>query len=118
MMYSFTHLKTILLSVFLTTVTFNAEAQIGNASWYGPGFHGHKTASGERFNVRAMTAAHKTLKLGTRVKVTNLRNNKTVIVVINDRGPFVRGRIIDLSQAAKTKLSMNGTAKVRLEIID
>lgn len=88
------------------------------ASWYGPGFHGKRTASGERFNTNALTAAHKTLKLGTKVKVTNLNNNKSVIVVINDRGPYVRGRVIDLSMAAKNHLSMGGVAPVKLEVIN
>lgn len=90
--------------------------QEGEASWYGPGFHGRKTASGERFNTNEMTAAHKTLPFGTVLKVTNLSNDKTVIVTINDRGPYVRGRIIDLSKAAKDALEMGGTAQVRLEV--
>lgn len=89
----------------------------GTASWYGPGFHGRKTASGERFNTNEMTAAHKTLPFGDSVKVTNLDNGRTVIVRINDRGPFVKGRIIDLSKAAKTELEMGGLAKVKLERI-
>ena len=66
----------------------------------------------------ALTAAHRTLKLGTKVRVTNLNNNKSVIVIIEDRGPFVRGRVIDLSFAAKNKIAMDGTAPVRLEIIN
>ena len=117
MMYS-KHLKKIILSTLLLLTTNVFADQKGTASWYGPGFHGHKTASGERFNTHALTAAHRTLKLGTRVQVTNMHNNKSVIVIINDRGPFVRGRIIDLSHAAKTKLSMDGTAPVRLKVID
>jgi len=90
--------------------------QEGEASWYGPGFHGRKTASGERFNTNEMTAAHKTLPFGTVLKVTNLSNGNSVIVTINDRGPYVRGRIIDLSKAAKDALAMGGTAQVRLEV--
>lgn len=90
--------------------------QEGEASWYGPGFHGRKTASGERFNTNEMTAAHKTLPFGTVLKVTNLANDKFVIVTINDRGPYVRGRIIDLSKAAKDELGMGGTTQVRLEV--
>jgi len=90
--------------------------QEGEASWYGPGFHGRKTASGERFNTYEMTAAHKTLPFGTVLKVTNLANDKIVIVTINDRGPFIRGRIIDLSKAAKDELGMGGTTQVRLEV--
>ncbi|MBS1518462.1 MAG: septal ring lytic transglycosylase RlpA family protein [Bacteroidetes bacterium] len=90
--------------------------QEGDASWYGPGFHGRKTANGERFNTNEMTAAHKTLPFNTLVKVTNLSNDMSVIVRINDRGPYVRGRIIDLSKAAKQELGMGGLAHVRLEI--
>lgn len=91
--------------------------EVGEASWYGPGFHGRKTASGERFDTYEMTAAHKTLPFGTLLKVTNLENNLWAIVKINDRGPYVRGRIIDLSHAAKDAIGMNGTAQVRIEII-
>lgn len=92
-------------------------AQCGGASWYGPGFHGKRAASGERFNQNAMTAAHKTLPFGTVVRVTDQRTGKSVQVTINDRGPFHRGRIIDLSKAAATKLGFRqaGTAKVCLE---
>ncbi len=91
----------------------------GTASYYGGRFHGRKTASGERFNQNAMTAAHKTLPLGTKVRVTNLRNGETVDVKINDRGPYIKGRIIDLSKGAARRLGMlhSGTAKVRLEVV-
>jgi rare lipoprotein A len=90
--------------------------EVGYASWYGPGFHGKRTASGEIYNMYKLTAAHKTLPLGTYVKVINLENGKSVIVKINDRGPFVEGRIIDLSYAAAKKLGMlkKGVAKVKL----
>ena len=93
--------------------------QQGRASWYGPRFHGRRTASGERFNQSAHTAAHRNLPFGTRVKVTNLRNNRSVVVRINDRGPYVGGRIIDLSRAAAESIGMrgSGTAPVRLEIL-
>lgn len=84
------------------------DLQRGIASWYGPGFHGRKTANGERFDMGEMTAAHKTLPFGTRVLVHNPRNGKEVVVRINDRGPFVRGRVIDLSQAAASALGMKG----------
>lgn len=89
----------------------------GGASWYGPGFHGRITASGERFNTNDLTAAHKTLPFGTRVQVTNTANGKSVVVRINDRGPFVKGRIIDLSRAAAELLDMleSGTAQVTVE---
>ena len=91
-----------------------AAGQCGGASWYGPGFHGKKTASGERFNENAMTAAHKTLPLGSIVKVTNQRTGKSIKVTINDRGPYAKGRIIDLSKAAAAKLGTKnaGVGKV------
>ncbi len=90
--------------------------QVGIASWYGPGFHGSRTASGEIYNMYKLTAAHKTLPLGTYVKVINLENGRSVVVKINDRGPFVKGRIIDLSYAAAKKLGMlkKGTALVKI----
>lgn len=88
--------------------------QIGKASWYGPGFHGKKTASGQRFDQYALTAAHPRLPLGTRAIVTNLHNGKEVEVTINDRGPHGGGRIIDLSRAAAKKLAMGGTARVSI----
>ncbi|MFV3307317.1 septal ring lytic transglycosylase RlpA family protein [Pseudomonas sp. NY15181] len=92
----------------------------GTASYYGKAHHGKRTASGERFNLNALTAAHRTLPFGTRVKVTNLNNGRSVVVRINDRGPFGRGRIIDLSRAAAEQLNMlrTGTAPVRLESLD
>ena len=118
MVYS-KHLKIKLLSfIFLTLLSATSMSGQNIASWYGIPHHGHKTASGKIYNMYEMTAAHKTLKLGTRVKVTNINNKKSVIVIITDRGPFVRGRIIDLSYAAKTQLSMGGTAPVELEILD
>lgn len=88
--------------------------QVGKASWYGPGFHGKKTASGQRFNPYALTAAHPRWPLGTRARVTNLHNGKEVEVTINDRGPHGGGRIIDLSRAAAKKLAMDGTARVSI----
>lgn len=92
--------------------------QEGVASWYGPGFQGRKTANGERFDTYEMTAAHKTLPFNTLVKVTNLDNGVSTVVRINDRGPFVRGRIIDLSNAAKNTIQMGGTAQVRIEVFN
>jgi rare lipoprotein A len=93
--------------------------QKGIASWYGPGFHGRRTASGEVYNQFDLTAAHQTLPHGTRVRVINLTNDRTVLVRINDRGPFVDDRIIDLSYAAARQIDMigPGTAPVRLEIV-
>lgn len=88
--------------------------QKGVATWYGPGFHGRKTASGERFNTRAYTAAHRTLPFGTKVQVTNQKTGRSVVVRINDRGPFVRGRIIDLSSASAQAIGMSGTTVVAL----
>ena len=96
-----------------------AKTFTGIASWYGKNFHGRKTANGEVYNMNAMTAAHKELPFNTRVRVVNLRNGKSVVVRINDRGPYIKGRIIDLSRRAAGKLGMffSGTAKVRVEIL-
>jgi peptidoglycan lytic transglycosylase len=91
--------------------------QQGIASWYGPRFHGRDTASGERFDQNELTAAHRTLPLGTKAMVTNLRNGKKVEVEINDRGPYAPGRILDLSKAAAERLDIeSGTTPVRLEV--
>lgn len=89
--------------------------QAGIASWYGPGFHGRPTASGERFNQGAMTAAHRTLPFGARVRVTLLGSGKAVVVRITDRGPFVRGRVIDLSKGAARRLGLPGVGRVCVE---
>jgi len=93
--------------------------QVGVASWYGPGFHGNRTANGEIYDQYEMTAAHPTLPLGTRAMVTNLTNGRSVEVRINDRGPFVDGRAIDLSYAAARTLRMigPGTARVRIDVL-
>lgn len=92
----------------------------GMASWYGPGFHGNTSASGEIFDQNALTAAHRTLPFGTRVQVTNMDNGRSVVVRINDRGPFSGGRIIDLSAAAARVLGLvqSGVAPVRLDVLD
>jgi len=89
----------------------------GTASWYGPGFHGNTTANGERYNQNALTAAHKLLPFNTTLKVTNLENGRSVQVRVNDRGPFVDNRVIDLSKKAAQQIGMiqKGTARVRLE---
>jgi rare lipoprotein A len=89
----------------------------GIASWYGPGFQGRKTANGEIFNMYEMTAAHKTLPIPSYAQVTNLRNNKTVIVRINDRGPYVGNRVLDLSYAAAKTIGIKGTGKVEIKAI-
>ena len=96
----------------------NGELE-GVASWYGPGFHGRRTANGEIYNMNIMTAAHKTLPFDTIVRVTNLDNGLSVVVRINDRGPFVKGRIIDLSRSAAEEIGMigPGTAQVQLKIL-
>jgi rare lipoprotein A len=91
--------------------------QRGRASWYGRDFHGKKTSNGEIYNMYAMTAAHKTLPLGTYVRVLNLENNRSVEVRINDRGPFVRGRIIDLSYTAANKIGIVGPGTARVEVV-
>jgi rare lipoprotein A len=95
-------------------------SQTGIASWYGPGFHGKATASGEIYNQNDFTAAHQTLPLGTRVMVTNLENGSSTQVLINDRGPFAKGRIIDLSYSAAQLIDMvgPGTALVRVDVLD
>ena len=91
--------------------------QRGLASWYGKDFHGKKTSNGEIYNMYAMTAAHKTLPLGTYVRVHHLRNNRSVEVRINDRGPFVRGRIIDLSYTAAKDLGVVGPGTAEVEVV-
>ena len=94
-------------------------ARTGMISYYGGRFHGRKTASGARFDKNAMTAAHRTLPFGTRLKVTNLDNGKTVTVTVNDRGPYAHGRILDLSEAAARELGMlsSGTVKAKIEVL-
>jgi rare lipoprotein A len=96
------------------------HVQKGIASWYGPGFHGKKTSSGEKYDMYSLTAAHNVLPMNTLVKVTNLANNKAVVVRINDRGPFIDDRIIDLSYGAARELGMlrPGTAPVHLAVLD
>ena len=90
------------------------------ASYYGAKHQGKRTANGERFNMNSMTAAHRQLPFGTRVKVTNLNNNRSCVVRINDRGPHTRGRLIDVSRAAAEQLGMlrSGTARVRIQALD
>jgi len=104
---------------YWTLASAQSYVEEGIASWYGREFHGKKTASGERYDMYSMSAAHKTLPLGTWVKVTNLSNVRDVTVRINDRGPFVKGRIIDLSYMAAKQLGLvgKGTAWVRVEAL-
>lgn len=104
---------------YQTLASSDDFVQEGPASWYGPGFHGKKTASGEIYDMHKMTAAHKRLPLGTKLEVTNKRTGKTIIVTVNDRGPFHGNRIIDLSHAAASKLGVlkSGVANVTIRAI-
>jgi rare lipoprotein A len=104
---------------YYPTVVRVGDTFSGRASWYGPDFHGKSTSNGEAYDMYAMTAAHKTLPMNTVVRVTNMENNAQTIVRINDRGPFVESRIIDLSYAAAEKIgvSKKGTAPVTLEVL-
>src|SRR3954463_13853003 len=113
--------KTLTYAVFasalVASVAGTAQAepiQTGEASWYGPGFHGRQTATGERFNTNDLTAAHKTLPFGTKVRVTNERTGRSVVVRINDRGPYAHGRVIDLSKAAAAAVGIAGVGQVTL----
>jgi rare lipoprotein A len=95
-------------------------AQVGVASYYAKKLEGRRTASGERYDMKALTAAHPTLPFGSRVRVTNLHNGKSVVVRINDRGPYAENRVIDLSYAAARELQFieKGTTRVRLEVVE
>jgi rare lipoprotein A len=109
----------VILLLLLSNAAYPFEQQ-GLASWYGGKFQGRQTASGEYFDTNEFTAAHKTLPFGTIVKVTSLENGKSTVVRINDRGPFVPGRIIDLSRAAAAAIGLTGkgVAKVRIQVLD
>ncbi len=100
-----------------STAGSTLQGEEGIASWYGIPYHGRRTASGEIYDMYKMTAAHRTLPFGTQVRVHDLDNGRDVTVRINDRGPFVEGRIIDLSKAAAQAMGMPGLARVRLEIV-
>ncbi len=91
--------------------------QIGQASWYGPHFQGKKTANGEAFDMNSLTCAHRSLPLGSWVRVTNLKNRKTVFVRVNDRGPVPENRVVDLSYAAARAVGLAGVGKVKLEAV-
>jgi rare lipoprotein A len=110
---------TVLGKTYQPTYVKLGQTMTGVSSWYGPNFHGKKTSNGEKYNMYARTAAHKTWPMDTMVKVTNLQNGKSTVVRINDRGPFVKGRIIDCSYAAGKALGLDksGIAKVRLEVV-
>ncbi|MBS9779241.1 MAG: septal ring lytic transglycosylase RlpA family protein [Moraxellaceae bacterium] len=107
--------KLLLISTLVMSSVAPASANI--ASWYGGKFHGRLTASGEKFNKFALTAAHRTLKFGSKVRVTNKKTGKSTVVCINDRGPYAHGRSIDLSQAAAKKIGMAGVARVTLKVL-
>ena len=98
----------------------SSSVSVGQASWYGPGFYGNRTASGEVLRPGTLTAAHRYLAFGTKVRVTNLQNGLSAVVRINDRGPFHGGRIIDLAHGAAQQLGVtsSGTAQVKLEILN
>jgi len=90
------------------------RVQNGQASWYGPGFHGRRTASGETFDTNALTAAHRSLPFGTRVRVVNKKTGRSVVVRINDRGPYAHGRVIDLSRASAQAIGITGVGAVEM----
>ena len=90
--------------------------EVGEASWYGPDFHGKTTANGERYNMLGLTAAHRTLPFNTLLRVTNLANQRSIVVRVNDRGPFLKGRILDLSYAAARALGANRSGVIRVQI--
>ena len=128
---TFLFLALICLPLLSFSVSLNGEAavkensgyknksKIGIASWYGKRFHDRKTASGKNFNMYNHTAAHRSLPLGTKVRVVNLKNGKNIVVDINDRGPYIKGRMIDLSYAAAKSIGIisDGIAKVKVEVI-
>ncbi len=107
-------------------IKYDAEAKVtgktyhGEVSYYGPGFHGKLTANGETYDQNAFTCAHKTLPFGTKLKVTNLSNNKSVVLRVNDRGPYKKGRIVDLSVAGAKEIGLValGIAKARVEVVE
>jgi rare lipoprotein A len=106
-----------MMSLFVALLATPALASSqGNASWYGPGFHGRATASGERFNSQRMTCASRSLAFGTKIRVTCLSSGKSVVVLVNDRGPYVGERIIDLSQGAFSRLAPLGRGVIRVKI--
>ncbi len=112
---------TVLFCLFPVVSYVSAQEfrQYGNASWYGNQFHGKRTASGESYDMHEFTGAHRDLPFGTVIKVKNLRNGREVVVRVNDRGPFIKSRIVDLSRAAASMLGIvsRGTARVSIEVI-
>ncbi len=110
------HTYTIRGKTYTTMASAHGYTEEGLASWYGKDFHGKRTANGEVYNMYGMTAAHKLLPFGTRLRVTNLQNDKSIDVVVNDRGPFVKGRIIDLTHTGAQRLGMLGPGIARVRI--
>lgn len=108
-----------LLFPVVSYVSAQEFRQYGNASWYGSDFHGRPTASGESYDMHEFTGAHRDLPFGTVIKVKNLRNGREVVVRVNDRGPYIKSRIVDLSRAAASMLGIvsRGTARVSIEVI-
>ena len=108
-----------IFSILILT-SFATSEYSGKASYYGKSHHGKTMANGKKFNMHALTAAHKTLKFGTKLEVTNVKNDKTVIVEVTDRGPFVPGRILDLSQEAFNRIASvsTGVIKIKYKILD
>ncbi len=104
---------------YAPTKAEKGKIYFGEVSYYGPGFHGKTTANGETYNQNAMTCAHKTLPFNTKLKITNLANNKSVVLRVNDRGPYKKGRIVDLSVAGAKKIGLiqMGVAKAKVEIL-
>ncbi len=122
-------LKLVIITLF--TITLNAKSSdsdnnkttkcmTGQCSWYGPKFNGKKTASGEKFDSTKFTAAHKTLPFGTKLKITDKKSGKNVIVTVNDRGPFVKSRVLDISSSAAQELGVinKGIFTAEIEILD
>ena len=106
-----------LMILFFLLVTLVCKSQVGYASYYGKEHHGKLMANGKKFNMYALTCAHKNLKFGTKLEVTNLKNNKKVIITVTDRGPFIKNRVLDLSKAAADSLNFKGVIKVSYKII-
>ena len=106
--------------VVVPPVSTPGAVQTGIASWYGPGFHGKRTSNGEVYNQYELTAAHRTLPFGTRLRVTDVDTGRSVTVRVNDRGPFVRGRVVDVSASAAETLGITGkgVAKVKVDVVE
>jgi peptidoglycan lytic transglycosylase len=115
----FTLAVALFVVALLTLPALAHGRQCGIASWYGPGFYGNLTANGERYTGKSMTAAHKSLPFGTQVRVTDQATGRTIVVRINDRGPFIAGRVIDLSSAAADRFGLKGrgVARVCLDVL-